>query len=458
MIEQPDRHASRRDFLRLTAGAAAITALGGACSSGSDKRAASTENSGSKGPKSLRIAQWGHFVPAYDGWFDNEFTQRWGDEHDIEVVVDHLPFGQLRNRADAEVAAKRGHDIFGFAWPPAAFEDEVIDHREIVEEVEAKVGKMTPVLERSVMNPRTGKYFGFPDYWSANLTLQRIDLWDQLGPGRRAATWEDVLRAAPELRAMGHPVGIGFGPDLDAANCLPTVMHAFGSSVQDADGNLVIQSAATVEAVKLGTALFRTGMTDDVLEWDGASDNRALASGMASLTLDALSALRATEKQDPGLAGRIALAPVPAGPAGRLSGPAAMGAYGIWGFSERQDEAKQFLIDYALSAREAFLRSEFFDLPAFPGVVPDLSALVADDPVARSGDRYALLAEATSWSTNLGHPGYGNAAVDEVVTQYLVPKMFASAARGEMTPAEAVAAAEAEMKPIFAKWRERGKI
>ena len=36
--------------------------------------------------------------------------------------------------------------------------------------------------------------------------------------------------------------------------------------------------------------------------------------------------------------------------------------------------------------------------------------------------------------------------------------MFAAAARGQQTPEEAVAAAEAEIKPIFDKWRERGKI
>jgi hypothetical protein len=51
-----------------------------------------------------------------------------------------------------------------------------------------------------------------------------------------------------------------------------------------------------------------------------------------------------------------------------------------------------------------------------------------------------------------------NAAVDEVSNAFVVPRMFSAAARGHMSPADAVAAAEAEMRPIFAKWRERGKI
>jgi hypothetical protein len=36
--------------------------------------------------------------------------------------------------------------------------------------------------------------------------------------------------------------------------------------------------------------------------------------------------------------------------------------------------------------------------------------------------------------------------------------MFAAAARGEMTPEEAVSAAEARVIPIYDKWRENGKI
>jgi multiple sugar transport system substrate-binding protein len=46
----------------------------------------------------------------------------------------------------------------------------------------------------------------------------------------------------------------------------------------------------------------------------------------------------------------------------------------------------------------------------------------------------------------------------DVFNQFLVPKMFAAAAKGQMTAEEAVKAAEAEMKPIFDHWRERGKI
>jgi multiple sugar transport system substrate-binding protein len=450
---------TRRDFLRVAAGAAAVAATGTACGSGSDNpkpNGAAAKGGASKGRRTLRIAQWSHFVPAYDTWFDNEYTTRWGEDHDVGVIVDHIPLLQLPARADAEVAAGRGHDIFGFSLPPPAFEDHVIDHREIVEEVEAKLGPMTPLVDRSVRNPKTGKYFAFPDYWVANAVHYRADLWEQADPGGRPDTWDDILRAAPALKAIGHPVGLSLADgDGDANVSLMGLMHAFGSAIQDQEASVVINSPATVEAVKLQSAIFRAGMTDEVFSWDGTSNNRHLASGKGSLILNAISALRAIEAQDPVLARKVELLPTPAGPEGRAgTGLYVMGVSVIWRFSPNQELAKRFLADLVLNYREPFRRSGLYNLPAFPGAVPDLKELTA----AEVTGKYAFLADATAWSTNLGHPGHVNAAIDEVVNQYLVPKMFAAAARGEMTPEEAVRAAEARITTIFEKWRERGKV
>jgi TAT (twin-arginine translocation) pathway signal sequence. len=70
---------SRRDFLRVTAGAAAAAAMGAGCGSGSDKpkRSGAAQGGAPKGDGTLRIAQVSHFVPAYDRWFDDEYTKRW---------------------------------------------------------------------------------------------------------------------------------------------------------------------------------------------------------------------------------------------------------------------------------------------------------------------------------------------------------------------------------------------
>ena len=451
---------TRRDFLRLAAGGAALAVTGASCSSGSDKPKSSAKSgaaaAGAKGKPTLRIAQWNNYVAGYDRWWDEEYTKRWGERNGVEVVVDHFDINQAPAHAEAEVASQRGHDLFHqHLASPAPFEDHVIDHREIVERIEAKVGKMQAFVERSTLNPKTGKYFGVSDFWVANPTHYRTDLWDPLG--RRPDSWQDVLSGGARLKALGHPIGIGLGRDPESNTVLLGLMHGFGGSVQDEAGNVVINSRATVEAVKLGAAIFRAGMTEDVLNWDITSNNRYLISGRGSLIVNGLPAIRALETQDPDLAAKVQLLPVPSGPGGRLS-PYVVSIYVIWKFSENQEAAKQFLVDLASDYREPFLRSQFDQIPSFPGAIGDFGNLVASDPRANPPEKYGLLARASEWTTNVGHPGHTNAAIDEVIKASLISQMFAAAARGEMSAEEAVKAAEAEIKPIYDKWREQGKI
>ncbi len=447
----------RRNFLQLAAGVAA-TAVGGGCLSGAETEK-TARTGGGGGKRTLRIAQWGHFVPAYDAWFDNEFAKAWGEEQDVDVVIDHIPVNELVARGDAEAAARRGHDLFAFATPRPALEDLVIDHREIVEEVAAKVGPLHPFIERSVRNPKTGRYFGFSDFWTPGPSHYRVSLWDSVERGLRPTTWDVVLLAAGRLKSRGHPIGLGYAAEHDSGWTVAALMQAFGASMQDEEARVSVNTSATVEAVKLGVALFRQGMKEDVLNWDGASNNRLLATGEGSLIINPISAVRAAEKQDPDLAADIALAPPPIGPAGDVPRDQRLvNCYVLWRFAEQPDLARQFLVDLAFAARESFMRSEFYGMPSFPGAVPDLSSLVASDPRARPADKYGLLAGAASWMTNIGAPGSLNAAVDEAFNRFIIPRMFAAAALGEKTPERAVADAEAEMRPIFDKWRERGKI
>lgn len=135
-----------------------------------------------------------------------------------------------------------------------------------------------------------------------------------------------------------------------------------------------------------------------------------------------------------------------------------MGVYVVWKFTDNAELARRFLVDLAINYREAFVRSEFYKMPPFPGAVIDLGDLVASDPRSIPAGKYGVLAQANEWSTNLGYPGHANAAVEEVLNRHVIPRMFATAARGVTSAEEAVEQAAAEAAPIFDKWRERGKI
>ncbi|HYA29980.1 MAG TPA: carbohydrate ABC transporter substrate-binding protein, partial [Acidobacteriota bacterium] len=107
---------------------------------------------------------------------------------------------------------------------------------------------------------------------------------------------------------------------------------------------------------------------------------------------------------------------------------------------------------------QAFVNGQFYDFPTFPRTVPDLKQLVAKDAVAVPSDKYKVLEDVLSWATNIGYPGYANAAIDEIYQKWIIPVMFAKAAQGVLSPEDAVKEAADECKRIWDKWRERKLI
>src|SRR5918994_788636 len=286
-----ERGTTRREVLRRAATGAVVLAYGGA--------AAKTAVAGA--PKfphrqlagTLRIAQWSHFVPAYDRWFDNVYTKRWGEANDTEVIVDHINQADIPARAAAEVAAQSGHDLFWFLAPPAQYEDQVVNHADIVQEVTKKRGKMADVCYRSTYNPRTKKYFAFADTYAPDPVNWRTDLWGQAGA--RPTTWENVLKAAPKLREIGNPVGVGMSNEIDSNMALMALMMCYGGFLQNEEQRVTLNSKGTRAALNFMRNLFRSGMTNEVFAWTAASNNQAMLAGRLSLALNAISITRSAE-------------------------------------------------------------------------------------------------------------------------------------------------------------------
>jgi multiple sugar transport system substrate-binding protein len=404
-------------------------------------------------PKTLKILQWSHFVPRYDEWFDKKFAKEWGDKYNTQVVVDHISGAEIRARAAAEVAAQKGHDLFMFLDPPAVYEAQVIEHHEIVQEAERKYGKMVDLAYKSIYNPKTKKYFGFSDTWVPDPGNYRKDLWDAVG--MFPDTWDDVRIGGAKIKQQsGNPVGIGLSQELDTSMAMRAIMYSFGSHEQNEEGHLTINSKETLEAVKFVRALYKESMTPEVFTWDVSSNNRFMLAGKGSFAMNAISITRSAEKDVPEMSKKIQLSKTPAGPLRRTGLEHVMSVYVIWKFAENKDGAKQFLLDLTDHYRTAFLESEFYNFPTFPKTVPDLQELIAKDAKGDPPDKYKILGDFINNATNVGYPGYSTAAIDEVFSTFVIPTMFAKAARDELSPEEAIKAAEREMRRIFAKWEK----
>jgi multiple sugar transport system substrate-binding protein len=407
-----------------------------------------------QGKKTLKIMQWKHFVPDYDKWFDNVFVKKWGEKHDTEVIVDHIVNTELNTRAAAEVSAKKGHDLFMFLSPPAAFEAQTIDMTHVVQEVEKKHGKMIDLAHKSTFNPKSKRYFAFSDSYVPDPGNYHTDWWAEAGFPKGPDTWEDLRVGAKKIREKnGRPCGLGFSQELDTSMALRALLWSFGGAEQDEAGKVVINSKQTVEALKFAKALYKESQTAEVFTWDPSSNNRAMLAGQVSFVQNAISVTRTAEKDKNPIASKIGICKALKGPVRRIAAEHVMDCYVTWNFSENKDGAQQFLIDYIDSFKDGFDAGRFYNFPCFEKTVPNLQAAIAKDPAADPADKYAVLSDVLSWSTNVGYPGYASAGIDEAFRLFVLPTFFAKCARGDESPENAAKAMEAEYKRIFARWK-----
>jgi multiple sugar transport system substrate-binding protein len=444
MSKHTGRKISRRKFVKLTGGT--VAAAGFTSAFLFPQRALAQQ-------KTLKIIQWSHFIPGYDKWFDNTFTKEWGAKHDTNVVVDHITTAEINARAAAEVSARKGHDLFMFVSPPAAYEQQVIDHAEIYAEVQNKHGRPIDLAVKSTFNPKTKKYFSFSDAYVPDPGNYRKDLWSQVGFPNGPDSFADLLAGGKRIRQQfGNPVGLGLSQETDTNMALRALLWSFGGAEQDESGRVTLYSKNTIDAVKFMRDLYQQCETPEVFSWDVSSNNRGILSGKLSYVQNAISVTRSAEKDNPEMSKQIQLTRALKGPVRRIAAEHVMECYVIWNFAENKEGAKRFLVDLVDNFSTAFNQSEFYNFPCFPLTIPDLNARLNTDPKAVPHNKYNLLGGALGWTTNIGYPGYATAAMDESFNTFVLPTMFAKAARDEMTVEAAVRAADTELKRISAKW------
>lgn len=442
--ENKRKGVSRRDFLKI-AGVGGAGALGPAFLF--PERAAAQQ-------KTLKILQWSHFVPAFDTWFNGTFAKEWGQKHNTNVVVDNINLVDLNTRAASEAQAKKGHDLFMFLSPPAAYEKQVIDMTHVYQEVEKKHGKSIPLGHKSTYNPKTKKYFAFSDSYAPDPGNFRSDLWSQVGYPHGPDTYDELRDGAKKIKdKFGNPCGLGLSQELDTSMAMRALLWSFGGAEQDEEGNVTINSKNTIDALKFMKALYQEAETPEVFTWTPPSNNQAMLAGKVSYVANAISVTRQSEREHLPIDKNIMISRALKGPVRRIAAEHVMNCYVIWEFAENKEGAQQFLIDYIDHFHDGFVAGQFYNFPCFPSTVPNLKKEIANDSRATPPTKYAVLGDVLDWATNVGYPGYATAAIDQAFKSWVIPTMFATVAQGKASPEDAAKTAEAEYKRIFERFK-----
>jgi maltose-binding protein MalE len=462
---------NRRQFLR-TVGVAGLGGALAACTSeeggggpGGGSQATGEAPSttfaepASKLSGDLKILLWSHFVPSHDQWF-RPFAQAWGQQVGVNVTVDHIDNAQIPTRIAAEIQAKQGHDVIQYIAPLSQFEPSVEDLKDITDEATNRWGQQLELSKLSSFNPATGKFYAYSPGWVPDPGDYRRSLWEAVGLPNGPATWDDLLRGGTEIKqSKGTQLGIGMSQEIDSNMAGRALLWSYGASVQDENEQVVINSDEAVAAVEFMTKLFKGAMTDEVFSWNAASNNQGLVAGKLSYILNSISAWRTAQGARPEVADDIHFTPALRGPKDARAAQHVLYNWIVPKHAANKDAAKEFLLHYTANFASATWHSKLYDFPAWSERVPQLGGWLENDPYgAKPANKLAFLGEATQWSTNIGYPGPSNTAIGEVFGTFVIPTMFARAARGELNPKQAVTQAEAQIKPIFEKWRARGLV
>jgi ABC-type glycerol-3-phosphate transport system substrate-binding protein len=182
-------------------------------------------------------------------------------------------------------------------------------------------------------------------------------------------TYETQLKAAEACHKAGFTFGLGCGSgSTDARQTWGATFGAFGAHLLDAKGNITVDTDTVREAMDYCKRLIPF-MPADTVQYDDASNNRALISGKSALIWNPPSAWAVAKRDAPQVAEDCWTFSNPRGPKGRMV-PHRPYFWGIWNFSKATSAAKDILL--YLSQREQVEGMADavagYDIPAFPSM------------------------------------------------------------------------------------------
>jgi multiple sugar transport system substrate-binding protein len=405
----------------------------------------------------LRIAKWSHFVPQFDAWFEN-MAKEWGQQRDIDVIVDEIPVEKISAAAEAQIKASRGHDVFIFPWAPAQYYQHAVDHTDIYRTVASKYGAIPQIAYRSTYNFANKQHFAFADFWAPSPLHFNQEYWAKVGMPLGPGHYGSLYGGGKHLRdEFGVPCGLAFSSTLEGNITLHTMLYAFRAWLLNANGDLLFnKNVFGAVALKYIQDLYRESGTADQLSWASGGNVAAMLAGKTSCSTNAISLLRTAEQQDPGMAAKIWIQPPLLGRngVGVTALPHVTNCSLVWNFSQNQDVAKQFVADLIDTSRTGYAQSLGFNFPTYPKTVPDLIVRLSRDAQAKPAEKYTLLKDALHWTPNLGVPGFATPTYMEVFNSFLIPRMVQSVLKGQHSAEDAAASAAVQIQRIADKWKK----
>ena len=437
---------SRRNFLKLSGGGALAAKTGGMAAILASGHAPAFAQA-----TTVHWLRWNDFVPASDEALLKEVGPAAEKALGIKLTIERINGNDLQARATSAIQSGSGPDIILALnnWAHL-YAESVADVTDVAEEI-GKAQEGFYEVSKAVANDGR-KWIAVPWCVLGNAIAYRKSWLQEIGLTTFPETWEAYRDAGKKLKAKGHPVGQALGHSFgDPPTYSYPYLWSWGGKEVEQDGNtVVLDSKATVDAVKFMTAFWKEAHDEGGLAWDDSSNNRAFLSGTICATLNGASIyIEAKRKPDTYQTEKgtpmwqdIGHALLPRGAGGQFGYHLPMSNM-VMGYSKNQKPAKDFL--RWVTSKEGY--QKWFD--SQQGYSVGATTVWENDPIWQKDPVMLPFRTAARAGRFPGYAGPADRKAAEVLSKYLIIDMYAKAVQG-MPAEEAVKWAHEEVKKIHA--------
>ena len=427
----------RRDFLKVTAGVAAGTALGSGSALFSAEAAAQYKVTPEKGAK-LRLLRWKRFVQGdEDMWAENtkKFTQATG----IDVRIDAEGWEDVRPKAAVAANIGSGPDIIIGTFEDAhQYPEKLIDVTDVCNYLGGKYGGWYDVCKSYCTY--NGKWIAVPMGCAGNALVYRISAMKAAGFDAFPKDLPGFLKLCQGLKAKGLPPGFALGNATGDGNTWTHwLVWSHGGKMVDEKNNVVINSPETIAALEYGKQMYET-FVPGTLSWLDPNNNKAFLDGQIGVTLNGISIYYAAKtSQDPKLkemAADIGHANLPVGPIGKTTELNLFFPMMVFKYSKYPNAAKAYL---------AFMMEKEQYEPwqqASIGYVTQPLKAYESNPIWTSDPKHTPYREAMKIMLPNGYAGEMGYASAATMADFIIVNMVAEAVSGSKSPKEAAERAQ----------------
>jgi ABC-type glycerol-3-phosphate transport system substrate-binding protein len=395
----------------------------------------------------LRVLLPSHPLSAYNEAI-RTLAMDWSLQEQVTVRLDIVPHEDIAAAFEAGLESGEGHDLVVTHMPMLHRADALRDLTPLFDRAESLYGPAAAPSDAATELP-DGRRPAFSIAYAPAPLIYRRSVWEAYGLPNGPTTWEQLRETGAQIwDNEGMNVGLGFAEEPGSERVAAMILAAYGGRMLD-DGEVALDSAETVAAVRFAADLYRETTTPEVLGWTMGRPALLLAEGIVSIVSDEISSLRLSQARNGEIANDLFLAPPPTGPSGAtpVSLPASFRAFHIPRHAAAPETAEAFIL-MLVEASEALAGSgQLGDRPAYGSLVPGLvqaGGWLDNDPYgSEPPDKLAMLKGSAAWTAAPSGDVETRAHAD-----YLLARMMARAARGDETPEESARAAAEELRAL----------